>query len=212
LIRDAIVAGEYRPGERLVERVLCDRMQVSRTVVREALRQLESEGLVNVEPNRGPVVTTLSDAEIADLYEAREVLEAAIARLFAERATDEHRIELGRRFSAIESAMSAMDLSAQVAAKDAYYETLLAGAANETLQKLLDAIHTRTSRTRRLSLSSPGRGPKTLSEMRALTEAAVKGDADGAAAASIIHVRSASAAAHAALEAAASTPPGQAEG
>jgi GntR family transcriptional regulator, trigonelline degradation regulator len=202
LIRDAIVAGEFRPGERLVERVLCFRYQVSRTVVREALRQLESEGLVTVEPNRGPVVTTLSESDIADLYEAREAIESAIARLFARRATEEQRLELEIGLRGIEQAVATNDVRAQVVAKDSYYDTLLAGAANETLRRLLDTIHTRTSRTRGLSLGTEGRGQVMLSEMRALTIAAVSGDGDGAARASAIHVRSAAAAALAAVSAA----------
>lgn len=210
LIRDAIVAGEYRPGERLVERVLCDRLQVSRTVIREALRQLESEGLVSVEPNRGPVVTTLSAADVADLYEAREAIESAIARLFAQRATPAQRDELRLRFRGIEAAGD--DVRAQVAAKDSYYEMLLAGAANETLRRLLDTIHTRTSRARALSLGTSGRGPKMLAEMRALTDAAVAGDSDAAAAASVVHVRSAGEAALAAIRAGADTPPHRTEG
>lgn len=202
LLRDAIVAGDYRPGERLVERVLCERLQVSRTVVREALRQLESEGLVNVEPNRGPVVTTLSAAEVADLYEAREVVESTVARLFAARATAVQREELAAQFAAMEAAVDAGDIKTQLTAKDAYYETLQRGAANDTLRRMLEAIHSRTSRARRLSLGSSGRGPKMLAEMRVLTAAAVAGDQEATATASVAHVRSAGEAALAAIGAA----------
>jgi DNA-binding GntR family transcriptional regulator len=91
LLRRAIVGAEFAPGERLTERVLCERFAVSRTVVREALRQLESEGLVTTVPQRGPVVAVLSAADAASLYEVRALLEALAGRAFAERATPRQR-------------------------------------------------------------------------------------------------------------------------
>ena len=63
-----MIAGDLAPGQRLTERELIDRVGVSRTVIREALRQLESEGLVETVPNKGPVVRALSRAEAVDLY------------------------------------------------------------------------------------------------------------------------------------------------
>lgn len=88
-LRESILAARFEPGTRLVEKVLCERYEVSRTVVREALRQLEAEGLVRIVANRGPVVATLSPQEAASLYEVRGALEALAGSLFAQRATDE---------------------------------------------------------------------------------------------------------------------------
>ena len=85
-LRRSIVHGSLAPGARLVERELIAMMGVSRTVLREALRQLEAEGLIDVVANKGAVVRSLSRAEAQDLYAIRAVLEGLAARLFTERA------------------------------------------------------------------------------------------------------------------------------
>src|SRR5689334_22743137 len=80
-LRQAIISGRLAPGARLTERELTEMMGVSRTVIREALRQLESEGLVAIIPHKGPVVRALSLDEARDLYSIRAVLEGFAARL-----------------------------------------------------------------------------------------------------------------------------------
>src|SRR3974390_2333240 len=85
-LRQSIISGRLNPGERLVEREIIAMMGVSRTVIREALRQLESEGLVAIVPNKGPVVRSLTIEEAQDLYAIRAVLEGLAARLFTEHA------------------------------------------------------------------------------------------------------------------------------
>ena len=87
-LRQSIIAGRLNPGERLIERELISMMGVSRTVIREALRQLESEGLIANIPNKGPVVRALTLEEARDLYSIRAVLEGLAARLFVENASD----------------------------------------------------------------------------------------------------------------------------
>ena len=84
-VRDAIVDGYFKPGERLVERDLCAQLGVSRTIVREVLRHLESEGLVASLPNKGPIVARLDLEEAKQIYEIRGALEGMAARLCAER-------------------------------------------------------------------------------------------------------------------------------
>ena len=71
-LRNAIVQGRFKPGERLLEKELCKFTGVSRTSVRESLRQLEAEGLIEMIPNKGPVVATISIIEAIDLYEIRQ--------------------------------------------------------------------------------------------------------------------------------------------
>jgi len=95
-IRRAIVEGDYRPGERLVEQRVAEDLQLSRTPVREALRMLEAEGLVRIEPNRGAAVRLVTVDGIRDLYELRARLEAYATELAAERATDAERLKLQR--------------------------------------------------------------------------------------------------------------------
>ena len=86
-LRRAIIEGHYAPGERIVEARVADALSVSRTPVREAVRRLESEGLVTTERNRGAHVRMLTNDGIADLYEARARLESFLAELAARRAS-----------------------------------------------------------------------------------------------------------------------------
>ena len=83
LLRTDILDGILAPGQRLIEGVLCERYGVSRTVIREALRQLESESLISVLPNKGPIVTVLTSKDIAAIYEVRRCLEGLAGELFA---------------------------------------------------------------------------------------------------------------------------------
>src|ERR1039457_5022794 len=87
ILREAILNFELRPGQRLVEREFINRLGISRTTFREALRQLSTEGLVTVVARRGARVTVLSTKEAADLYEVRSALEALVITRFVERAT-----------------------------------------------------------------------------------------------------------------------------
>jgi DNA-binding GntR family transcriptional regulator len=193
LLRDAIVGAEFAPGERLIERKLCDRFEVSRTVVREALRQLESEGLVEMVANHGPVVASLSVADAEALYEVREVLEAMTGRAFALRATPAQRTELKRRLKACEAALDRGGLVRILTTKDDFYDTLLEGAGNPVTRSMLLGIHARTSLLRSLTLQAPGRSAHTRRELRAITDAATSGDAERAWAVCADHVRRAAA-------------------
>ena len=87
-LRNAIIDGVFKPGERLVERVLCERLGVSRTVVRETLRYLDAEGLVEHIPHRGPIVASMTWAQARQIYDIRRMLETAAAMSCAERMTD----------------------------------------------------------------------------------------------------------------------------
>jgi DNA-binding GntR family transcriptional regulator len=119
-LRAAISAGQYLPGERLVERVLCERYGVSRTVVREALRHLEAEGLVTIVPNRGPVVTVLSYEDAAALFEVRAALEALASEAFADRATSEERDALRKSCDTVAEAFEEGSIEGWLEAKDVY--------------------------------------------------------------------------------------------
>src|SRR3990170_1902174 len=82
-LREAIIEGHLKPGERLRERELCELLGVSRTSLREGLVELEAEGLINNVPNRGPVVAMVSIKAAEEIYQLRAVLEGLAARLFA---------------------------------------------------------------------------------------------------------------------------------
>lgn len=190
-IRSSILAFEYEPGARLVERALCDRYGVSRTVVREALRQLEAEGLVTIVANRGPVVSVLSRANATALFEVRAELEALAARLFAERATEAERERLVAAVEDVGEAFKTDDLKRALTSKDAFYDALFAGSHNDIMSGILLGLHARVQLLRGLSLRATGRQPATLKEVRDICENAVAGKAEEAAAAARFHVRQA---------------------
>jgi len=190
-LRAAILAFDYEPGERLVERALCDRYGVSRTVVREALRQLEAEGLVTIVANRGPIVTVLTPEDAVALFEVRAELEALAAGMFAERATDIERSELTAAVDAVETAFQTGELQQALEAKDNFYSKLLAGAHNPVIGQLLTGLHARVQLLRGLSLRSSGRQPDTLKEVRDICRFAVGGNGEQAAEAARYHVRQA---------------------
>lgn len=199
-IREAIAAGYFRPGERLVERVLCEKYGVSRTVVREALRHLEAEGLVTILANRGPVVTTLTRDDVTALFEMRGALEALAASWFARRSNDADKKALAQSCDVVETAFKAGDLSQWLTAKDHYYDVMLSGAHSELIRTTVLSLHARVQLMRSLSLKAPGRFEQSLVEIREIADFAIAGDAEGAAAAAKSHVQSAAIAAFSQME------------
>lgn len=191
-LRQAILSLALPPGHRLVERELIERLGVSRTTVREALRELESEGLVTVIPQRGAVVASLSVREAADLYEARLSIEVLVVRLFVERATDGAIAKLraaAEEFAAVGERTG--DIHQMLAAKDQFYGVLVEGIGSPPLQQLLSGVQARVRRLRATSLSQSGRSTQSADELRELVEAIAVRDADAAERLCAKHVRAA---------------------
>lgn len=200
-LRRAILDFELQPGQRLVERELIERLGVSRTTVREALRELISDGLVTVVPQRGAVVSTPSAEEAADLYEMRAVLESLIVKRFVERADDRLLDELTASAERLAGIVDeGGDVRAILAAKDDFSAVLARGARSDPLQQLLDGLRARVQALRALSLSEPGRRADVVAELRGVAAAAAVRDADLAAARCAEHVNRAGATAMSALQ------------
>jgi DNA-binding GntR family transcriptional regulator len=190
-IRNAILVGRFRPGERLPERELCEMTGVSRTLIREALRQLESEGLIHVIPHRGPVVERLLPEQAEGIYQVREELEGLACQLFAERATDEQIKALQGAFEALKRVFTRGNALERLAAKNYFYQRLLEGAGNEALTTTLRLLNSRVMLLRSTSMQAPGRTRKSVAELAGLMEKLVARDAKGARKAGSLHVRSA---------------------
>jgi DNA-binding GntR family transcriptional regulator len=174
-IRQAITDMRLMPGQVLIERELCETTTASRATVREALRQLETEGLVVSTNGRGTVVATLSVDDARQLYEVRSTLEGLAGRLFAERAKGADRRALRAALLHIEEA--ADDPRELGVAKVEFYEVLVSGTQNRELKQMLDAINRRVTLVRAVSLSAPGRPPQSVAELQTICAAAVAGDA-----------------------------------
>lgn len=191
LVRDAILQFRLAPGARLVERELVEQLGVSRTTVREVLRQLSAEGLVTVVPQRGAVVATLGADDAADLYEMRAALEALAVQRFVQRAGPDQVAALRAAATRIEQTAAEGSPGDQLDAKDHFYEVLLAGSGSAPLQQTLGGLQARVRVLRAMSLSQPGRPLQAAAELRAVVDAIEAGDADAASAACVRHLQNA---------------------
>jgi DNA-binding GntR family transcriptional regulator len=192
-LRQAIREMRFQPGQRLIERELVELTGVSRTSVREALRELAAEGLVKTTSGKGMVVAGLSRDEARQLYELRSDLEALAGRLFVERATDQEIEKLRRAFGAFERACTTGKVATMLAAKDRFYEVLFKGTHNDALRQVVATLQARVTYLRSLSLSQDGRPTESLNEVAAIVEAIGARDAKRAAEACSHHVERAGA-------------------
>lgn len=194
-IRAAIAVGQLAPGNRLVERELCEITGVSRTLIREALRQLESEGLVDVIPNKGPIVATISARQAREVFQLRAELEGLASELFAELASEAQMKALQDAFAQLRESYQGGDAVAMLAAKTRFYDCLVDGSGNETLGNVLRQLQARATVLRAASLSQPGRTAESERELAELMKAIRKRDGAAARKASIAHITKAAQAA-----------------
>jgi DNA-binding GntR family transcriptional regulator len=197
-LRQAIIERKLVPGQRLIERELVELTGVSRTSIREALRELAAEGLVTTIPNKGTIVTEVTPEEALQLYQVRSALEGLAGRLFVEHATDAQRRALVSAFRAVERS-AAKGSAAMLAAKDRFYDVLFEGGGNEALRSIAGTLHARVNLLRSLSLSRPGRSDESLAELAEIVAAVQANDADAAAKACSHHVEAAGMAGYTAL-------------
>ena len=189
-LRQAILERKLAPGQRLIERELVELTGVSRTSIREALRELAAEGLVTTIPNKGTIVAQVTVEEARQLYRVRSALEALAGQLFVENATDAQRRALTNALRAVERA-APKGSPAMLAAKDKFYDVLFEGGGNEALRSMAGALHARVNLLRSMSLSVPGRSAESLAELAEIVAAVQAGDADAAAKACSHHVEAA---------------------
>ena len=187
-LRDAIARGRFVPGEHLPDRMLCELFGASRSVVREAVRLLEAEGLVTMLPNRGPFVAFLSAAEAAQVYEIRGALEALAGEGFAVRASDEERAELRRVYEELAMVRPGLRQEELLAIKRRFYDVLLRGCRNAYVARMLEPLLSRILQLRGTSLSDPERLPHSVAEIRRVVEAIERRDPKGTAEACREHV------------------------
>jgi DNA-binding GntR family transcriptional regulator len=191
ILRREIVEMRLRPGQRLVERELIERLGVSRTTIREALRQLAAEGLVRTIPQKGAIVAVPSWKEAAEVYEVRALLEGAAAREFAERASDNQVAALKRALRVVDRRAAADDPRGLLAAKGHFYEVFFDGAGNATIRQIIEGLQARVAVLRAASLHAPNRPQQSVIEIRAIVDAVERRDPQAASDAAMFHVRQA---------------------
>ncbi len=171
-LRDDILDGLLAPGERLLENALCESYGVSRTVVREALRQLESESLITMLPGRGPIVTVLTKHDIASLYEVRRALEGLAGELFARNASDDQASGLLALLDRMETSYLYGTVESREKSKAEFYDRLLEGAGNPVLASNLRGVHTRIGLFRRYAFLDEHRVALSMEELRLIVHEA----------------------------------------
>ncbi|UUM29680.1 GntR family transcriptional regulator [Vibrio japonicus] len=191
-LRSAIMNFQLMPGDRLVERDLCDMLGVSRTSVREALRHLESEGLVDYLENKGPIVTRLTLETAREIYELRASLESLIVQLYTINATDKQLHMLETSLDLLTRRLTQGNVANILESVNDFYELLYEGCGNQTAAKLLRQQQARVNLLRATSISQENRYMQSIEEMRAIVEAIKKRDKVAAHYACIQHVKRAS--------------------
>jgi DNA-binding GntR family transcriptional regulator len=189
VLQQEIIELRLRPGQRLVERELVERIGVSRTTIREALRQLSAEGLVTTIPQKGAIVAIPSAKDAGEMYEVRALLEGIIACQFTERASDAQVAELREVFTQMERQYEdSREPQQLLRSKAPLYAVLFAGAGNNTVRSILEGFQARVAVLRAATLAAPGRAERSLEEIRAIVEAIEARDPEAARQASIRHV------------------------
>ncbi|MFE3653138.1 GntR family transcriptional regulator [Streptomyces sp. NPDC059152] len=184
-LRDGIATGRFKPGDRLVERDLADGFGVSRVPVREAIRILLNEGVLEALSPRRIVVKEMSRRDVENLFDMREALEVLATRRAAERATPAGLDQLARLLESAHRATSTGRADRINRANLAYHHQIVELAGNELLAATLESLEGRL-RWLFQQIDDPG---ALYEEHRALTEAIASRDVEAAADASLRHVR-----------------------
>jgi GntR family transcriptional regulator, trigonelline degradation regulator len=190
-LRTAIFNRRFSPGDRLVERELCEMLDVSRTLLREALSQLEAEGVVQIIPHRGPIVAVYSAEDAKSIYEVRAALEEMAGRCFVERATESECKALETAFAEMKRSCTSKLGADHLTVKTRFYAALTTGAHNPVLVEMLRLIHGRVSMLRATTLAQPGRLAASLAELGNIVKSIKARDAEAAARACRLHVENA---------------------
>lgn len=177
-IKQAIIDGELKPGDQLVETALAGWCEVSRTPIREALQRLEQDGLVD-RKDGGLIVRKRSPEEILDIYQTRIVLEATAGRVAAERRTD-HDLGLLRRLLERSRKVTDRDPDAMVEANSQFHKAVWRASHNDSLIDLLQRLDMHLARYPGTTLAAPGRWEQARHQHKAIFDAIDRRDADAA--------------------------------
>lgn len=179
-LREAILSGKFAPGSRLVERPLCEQLGVSRTVVRETIRYLEAEGLVEIIPNRGPIVATLNWDQAKQVYDIRRQLEGSAAVACAQSQGDDFAPKLSTALAALQSKIHDTEWLDFLQATTQFYQLIFEEAGHSIAWEIVQRLNGRISRLRTLTLTDRTRERSGMSHMIAIHDAILSRDAERA--------------------------------
>lgn len=187
-LRKAILTGELKPGERLMEIHLANRLGVSRTPIREAIRKLELEGLVIMIPRRGAEVAQITEKSLKDVLEVRRALDALCTELACDRISEEEKENLREACSAFERATVTGDATTIAAADVAFHDIIVQATGNARLIQLINNLSEQMYRYRFEYIKDESGHDNLVNEHRMIYESIIKQDKAGAAEAAKLHI------------------------
>ncbi len=187
-LRQAILKGELKPGERLMEIHLADRLGVSRTPIREAIRKLELEGLVTMIPRRGAEVARITEKNMRDVLEVRRALDAFSCELACDRITRQEEEELHKACEEFAAATETMDATVIVAADVKLHDIIVRAAGNERLTELINNLSEQMYRYRFEYIKDTNNFDRLIEEHRIIYESIRKKDKQTAAQTAKLHI------------------------
>lgn len=170
-IRESILKGSLKPGEKVAEPELAERFGISRTPIREAFRQLESEGYLTVIPRKGAVVTELSERDVSEFYAIKSILEGYAARLAARNLSPRDIEKLEQINLRLELLAKEGDVKSFYRVHNEFHDLFIRASGNEKLAELIDQVGMKFNRLRMASLSLPGRMEISVAEHKKIIEA-----------------------------------------
>lgn len=175
-LKRQILTGEIAPGTRMMEVELADEMGVSRTPVREAIRKLEKEGLVVIEPRRGAYAADISVKDMLDVLEVREDLEGMAAAMAALKINDEERAALAEITDEYAKAIESKDIDTIIEWDEKYHEYIVACSGNKTLIQLVSQVQDMALRFRYIYYDDFARLNDQPHEHHEISDAIIAGD------------------------------------
>lgn len=177
-IRDAIISGGLKPGEKVAEPELAERFGISRTPIREAFRQLESEGYLTVIPRKGAVVASFSQRDVEEFYAIKSILEGYAARRACAKLTPREIDKLQSINDKLSLLAEEGDVKHFFKVHNSFHELFVKAADNGKLTEMIINLVERFQLLRVASLSIPGRMEFSVKEHQKIIEAFRNGDAD----------------------------------
>lgn len=183
-----ILTGKIAPGMRLMEEELADDMGVSRTPIREAIRKLEKEGLITIEPRRGAYVSQISTNDIIEILEVRQNLEGLAASLAAQRMTPEEKEKLKEITLAYEVAVESGDMAEMIKCDTKFHHLIVEATRNKILIQMVEQLQELVLRFRYIYYDNFKRAEQMLVEHQAIYESILHGDTDKSKETADVHI------------------------
>ena len=187
-LRKGILTGELKPGERLMEIHLANRLGVSRTPIREAIRKLELEGLVTMVPRRGAEVANITEKNLKDVLEVRQALESLAIELACERITEENKEELRQKLDQVETAVRTGDTGAIASADVAFHDAIVEFSGNMRLIQLVGNLGEQMYRYRFEYIKDVSKHSQIMSEHKIMFDSIMENDRAKAARIVKVHI------------------------